>query len=41
LSVDLRQIDLSAGPLGVLDDIAFRDVVRAVGYVMNSDCEPV
>jgi mRNA-degrading endonuclease toxin of MazEF toxin-antitoxin module len=41
LSVDVAQIDLSSGPLGTLDDMAFRDVIKAIGYVMDSDCEPV
>ena len=41
LSIDLAQIELSAGPLGKLDETAFREVIRAIGYVMNSECEPV
>ena len=41
LSIDLDQIDFSAGPLGALDHVAFRDVIKAIGYVMESDCEPV
>jgi len=39
LSIDLSQLDLSDGPLGMLDD-TFRDVIKAIGYVMDSDCEP-
>jgi mRNA-degrading endonuclease toxin of MazEF toxin-antitoxin module len=31
---------LDASPIGILDDAALRDVVKAVGYVMDSDCEP-
>lgn len=41
LSIDLTQIDASTGPLGVLDELAFRDVIKAIGHVMDSDCEPV
>ncbi len=41
LSIDLAQIDFSTGPLGSLDEMAFRDVIKAIGYVMESDCEPV
>jgi mRNA-degrading endonuclease toxin of MazEF toxin-antitoxin module len=41
LSIDKRQMDLSAGPIGVLDEMALRDVVKAIGYVIESDCEPV
>ena len=41
LSIEKTQLDLAAGPLGVLDETALRDVIKAVGYVMESDCEPV
>jgi len=34
-------MDLESGPIGTLDDMAFRDVIRAVGFVIASDCEPV
>src|SRR5437016_14675318 len=30
---------LDASPVGVLDDAAFRDVVKAIGHVIDSDCE--
>jgi mRNA-degrading endonuclease toxin of MazEF toxin-antitoxin module len=40
LSIELSQLDASDGPLGILDDMAFRDVIKAIGYVMESDCEP-
>lgn len=39
--IAFQDVDLAAGPIGVLDDSAFRDVVRAVGHVLGSDCEPV
>lgn len=41
LSIDLAQIDFSDGPIGALDEMSFRDVIKAIGYVMDSDCEPV
>lgn len=41
LSIDTGQLDLSAGPVGTLDDIAHREVIKAIGYVMESDCEPL
>ncbi len=41
LSIDMAQLDLSTGPVGALDEVAFRDVIKAIGYVMQSDCEPV
>lgn len=40
LSIDKTQIDLDAGPIGVLDSLALRDVIKAIGYVIESDCEP-
>jgi mRNA-degrading endonuclease toxin of MazEF toxin-antitoxin module len=41
LSIDKRQLDTSAGPIGVLDETALREIVKAIGYVLESDCEPV
>lgn len=32
--------NLESAPLGVLSDIALRDVVKAIGNVIDSDCEP-
>jgi mRNA-degrading endonuclease toxin of MazEF toxin-antitoxin module len=40
LSIDRSQLDLVQGPLGVLSDIVLRDVIKAIGYVIDSDCEP-
>lgn len=40
LSIDKAQLDLAAGPIGILDDVAMRDVIKAIGYVIESDCEP-
>ena len=39
LSIDKAQLDSAVGPIGVLDDAALRDVIKAIGYVMESDCE--
>jgi mRNA-degrading endonuclease toxin of MazEF toxin-antitoxin module len=33
-------IDLDDGPLGILDEVRLRDVIKSIGYVMESDCEP-
>ena len=41
LSIDLSQLDFTSGPRGVLDETSLRDVIRAIGYVIESDCEPV
>ena len=41
LSIDKAQVALATGPMGVLDGAALRDVVKAIGYVMQSDCEPI
>jgi mRNA-degrading endonuclease toxin of MazEF toxin-antitoxin module len=41
LSIDTRQLDRAgAGRMGALDEMAWRDVVKAIGYVVGSDCEP-
>ena len=41
LSIDKAQLDLAGGPIGVLDSTALRNVVRAIGYVIESNCEPL
>ncbi|MBU4272431.1 MAG: type II toxin-antitoxin system PemK/MazF family toxin [Planctomycetes bacterium] len=41
LSVEKSQFDLSNGPIGKLDESTLRDIVRAIGYVIEADCEPV
>lgn len=41
LSIEKRQLDLSSGPIGVLDTMTLREVIKAIGYVIESDCEPV
>ena len=40
LSIEKSQLDMASGPIGVLDEMAMRDVIKAIGYVMASDCEP-
>jgi mRNA-degrading endonuclease toxin of MazEF toxin-antitoxin module len=40
LSIDQSQLDLAAGPLGTLDSVALRKVVHAIGFVIQSTCEP-
>ncbi len=40
LSIETSQLDLGSGPIGVLDEVTMRSVIKAVGYVMDSDCEP-
>jgi mRNA-degrading endonuclease toxin of MazEF toxin-antitoxin module len=31
---------LDATPIGTLSDVALRDVIKAIGHVIDSDCEP-
>jgi mRNA-degrading endonuclease toxin of MazEF toxin-antitoxin module len=40
LSVEKGQVDLAAGPVGALDEPSFRAVIKAIGYVLDADCEP-
>ena len=40
LSIHKDQIDLGRGPIGKLDAITMRDIVKAVGYVIEAECEP-
>lgn len=39
-SIEQSRLDLESGPIGVLDQSALRDVIKAIGYVFDSDCEP-
>ena len=41
LSIDLDQLDLDAGPMGVLDAVALSKIIEAIGYVIKSDCKPL
>jgi mRNA-degrading endonuclease toxin of MazEF toxin-antitoxin module len=41
LTIEITQLDLASGPSGTLDDIRLRDVIKAIGHVIESDCEPV
>lgn len=40
LSMEKSQFDLAAGPIGLLDKIAMRAIIKAIGHVLDSDCEP-
>ena len=36
----VRKVRLDPHPIGVLDESALRDVIRAIGYMLDADCEP-
>ena len=40
LSMEKVQLDTVDGPIGILDEMALRDVIKAIGHVIESDCEP-
>lgn len=40
LYVDKSRIDIAQGIIGILDDGAWRKIVKALGHVFDSDCEP-
>lgn len=40
IAIHKDQLDNPAVPIGRLDDLRTRDVIKAIGYVMDSDCEP-
>jgi mRNA-degrading endonuclease toxin of MazEF toxin-antitoxin module len=39
LTLDQQEVPLQ-GPLGEVDEIAWRSLIKAVGFVFGSDCEP-
>lgn len=41
LSIDQMQLDLVAGPMGTLDEAVLEKVIKAIGYVIKSDCKPL
>jgi mRNA-degrading endonuclease toxin of MazEF toxin-antitoxin module len=41
LSIEKSRLDFAAGPMGVLDELSLREVVKAIGNVIGADCEPV
>lgn len=38
--VAASDLDLDAGAVGALDEVRLRDLIKAVGNMMGSDCEP-
>lgn len=38
LSIDQTQLDLANGPIGVLDEATRQQIVKAIGYVIKSNC---
>lgn len=38
--LETRQLDFAQGVIGKLTEEALRDVIQAVGKVMDADCEP-
>ncbi len=37
--IEKTNLELETGPIGRLDDMTMRDVIKAIGYVIESDCE--
>ena len=36
----IADVDLGSGPVGRLDDTRMRDLIRAIGNMMEADCSP-
>jgi mRNA-degrading endonuclease toxin of MazEF toxin-antitoxin module len=39
-SLELSDLDLDDGPFGIIDEATMRDVIHALGYVFDAECEP-
>jgi mRNA-degrading endonuclease toxin of MazEF toxin-antitoxin module len=37
----ISDLDLVSGPIGVLDEARMRELIKAIGHMLASDCEPV
>jgi mRNA-degrading endonuclease toxin of MazEF toxin-antitoxin module len=40
LTLHKSRLDMEHGPIGILDDEWQRNVIRAIGYVIDAECEP-
>ena len=41
MTIEKEDIDFEAGLVSTLDGEKMRDVVKAIGYTIDSDCEPI
>jgi mRNA-degrading endonuclease toxin of MazEF toxin-antitoxin module len=39
--IPLEKLELQDGPIGELDDDRMRQMIRAIGYVLDAECEPM
>jgi hypothetical protein len=37
----VSDLDLDSGAIGALDELRMRDLIKAIGDMLASDCEPV
>jgi mRNA-degrading endonuclease toxin of MazEF toxin-antitoxin module len=37
----VSDLDLDSGAIGVLDELRMRELIKAIGHMLASDCEPV
>jgi mRNA-degrading endonuclease toxin of MazEF toxin-antitoxin module len=37
----VSDLDLDSGAIGVLDEVRMRELIKAIGNMLASDCEPV
>jgi mRNA-degrading endonuclease toxin of MazEF toxin-antitoxin module len=37
----VSDLDVDSGAIGVLDDVRMRELIKAIGHMLASDCEPV
>jgi mRNA-degrading endonuclease toxin of MazEF toxin-antitoxin module len=40
-AIPTTQLHAANGPLGKLDDVTLRELIKALGNVIESDCEPL
>lgn len=39
LSVEQTQLNFESGPISVLDEVRLHTLIKAIGYVIDADCE--
>lgn len=40
-NLPISHLDLQTGPIGHMDAVSLRSVIKAIGFVIESDCEPI
>ena len=40
-TLNMTELEVHEAPMGQLDDQRLRDLIRAIGHVLDAECEPM